>query len=125
MTVYLDSTPDADFTNTATFQDGVAVLIAQSTFTYVTDDDPHESCPWETDLPDLSSFFVFVGGLWFERVSNNGNGWEGVCNGELEGDVPEQLQSLGYVFPADGTVDIDGPVPVASTTWGRVKALYR
>jgi hypothetical protein len=124
-TLYIDSTPDADFANLTTFRDGDAVLIALTTATYVTDDDPHESCPWRSDEPDLSSFFLFVGGLWFDRVSSHGDGLEGICNGELEGSVPSELQSLGYVFPADGIVDVYGPVPVASTTWGRVKALYR
>lgn len=123
--LYLDTTPDANFANLSTFRDGDVVLLAQASYIYIADDDPYEVCPMREDVPDISSFFKIVGGLWFERVSNHGVGFDGVCRSEMETSVPAELQALGYVFSADGVVDIDGPVSVTPTTWGRVKALYR
>ncbi|MCI0452531.1 MAG: hypothetical protein L0Z51_09115 [Candidatus Latescibacteria bacterium] len=124
-TVYLDTTPDAVFTDLATFRDGDVVLLGLVSYTFVFDDDPHELCPMLDDVADIDVFFHFVGGLWFDRVSNDEDGLAGHGRCEMEAEVPAPLQSLGYVIRVDGVVDIDGPVPVTSTTWGAVKALYR
>jgi hypothetical protein len=125
VTIYLDTTPDADFTSLSTFRDGDLTLIAEMSFMYVAKDDPFEACPWMPDNPDVPSWFTFVGGIWFDRVSNNGDGFEAAHKGELYFDVPPELQPLGYVCGIDGVVDIDGPVVIQSSTWGAVKALYR
>jgi hypothetical protein len=31
----------------------------------------------------------------------------------------------GYLFRHDGKIDLDCPTPAKSSTWGRLKALYR
>jgi hypothetical protein len=121
---YLDATPDADFTNPATFRDGEAVLLAQSSYLYVLDDDPG-ACVQLPNQSDVNTFFTFTGGTWFSRVSDNGNGLEGASTGELDDNVPTPLAAQGYIFRVDGTVDVYGPVATEATTWGRVKAMYR
>ncbi len=121
---YLDTTPDAEFLAPDTFRDGELVLLAQSSYVYVADDDP-SGCPMLPNPPDVVAYFAFIGGSWFDRVSHNGAGFDAGSRGELDYDVSPVLQALGYIFRVDGTVDIDGPVPVEMTTWGRVKALYR
>ena len=125
LTFYLDTTPDADFTNPATFRDGEVVLLAQVKPLVLMNDDPYEACPMEPDKPDLHAYLSFIGGTWFARVSHDGTGFVGLDLGEIDDNVPAGLQALGYTFRVDGTVDIFGPVPVMPTTWGRVKALYR
>lgn len=125
VTFYLDATPDADFVNPASFRDGDAVLVAQSTYLFVADDDPQEACPQVPDVPDVVASFSFVGGAWFSRVSSNGFGWYGSSASELEFDVPAELAALGYIFRVEGAVDVSAPLAAESTTWGRLKALYR
>lgn len=125
LTIYLDTTPDADFTNLSTFRDGDFVLVAEMSLMHTAIDDPFEGCPWLPDRPDVWSHFTFVGGLWFEDVSNEGHGFDATCGGELYFDVLPELEAIGYVCAADGIIDIDGPVAVTSVTWGAVKALYR
>lgn len=122
--VYLDTTPDADFSNLATLQDGDLVLIADMYSILVAEDDPYPPC---ADRPDVTSYFTFVGGIWFDRVSSHGVGFEAVSHGEMLPYyvLPPELQALGFVFGADGVVDVYGPVPTKQTTWGAVKALYR
>jgi hypothetical protein len=125
VSIYLDPTPDADFGNLATFRDGDVVLLALSSHIWVRNNDPQAACPWLPDEPDISAVMQFVEGLWFDRVSNHGEGFEASSHGELDGNVSQELKALGFVFRADGTVDINGPVPVTPATWGAVKALYR
>jgi hypothetical protein len=120
---YLDSSPDANFAIPQTFRDGELVLLAQLSSVLVLNYDP-TNCP-SLPAPDVYAYFMFVGGSWFSRVSNHGVGWNAVSEGELDGNVPPDLQALGYTFRVDGSVDIDGPVATSPTTWGRVKALYR
>lgn len=124
LAVYLDATPDADFANPATFRDGELVLVAQTSYVYVLDSD-NGSCPWLPNPPDVTAYFMFIGGTWFPRVSHDGAGFRGKSEGELDNNVPADLQSLGYIFRVDGRLDVYGPVAVEPTTWGRVKALYR
>jgi len=119
---YLDSSPDADFASPQTFRDGELVLLAQLSSILVLNNDP-TSCP--LPAPDVYASFVFVGGSWFSGVSHQGVVLSAGSEGELDGDVPPDLQALGYTFRVDGSVDIDGPVATSPTTWGRVKALYR
>jgi len=122
VTFYLDGTPDANFLDPSTFRDGEVVLLAASSALYASDNDPQPPCSNE---PDLIAYFSFVGGTWFPQVSSDGDGFEATDRGELDDDVSPALQFLGYIFRVDGVIDIDGPVPVETTTWGGVKALYR
>src|SRR5688572_8408368 len=115
---YLDTTPDADFTNLATFLDGELVLLAETSYVYVLDDDPEGACPMVESQPDVTAYLAFTGGTWFSRVSNQGKGLTGISEGELDNSVPAGLAALGYIFRVDGNVDIFGPVAVQSTTWG-------
>ena len=124
LAIYLDTTPDADFLDPYTFRDGMQVLLATTEAIDATDDDPQEVCPMLPDNSDVTTYLTFVGGTWFPVVSPQGQGLQGMCNGELEPGVPAALQAI-YIFPVDGTVDIYGPVSTRETTWGHVKALYR
>jgi hypothetical protein len=129
MSIYLDTTPDADFMNAPTFQDGELVLQAQVQAIDITDDDPYENCPMVDDRPDVRMYFAFSGGAWLYKVMSGGIGLSAIGDGELPGHypelVPEALRSLGYMLRIDGTMDIFGPVKTRPVTWGHVKAMYR
>lgn len=122
---YLDTTPDADFTNSQTFLNGDLVLLATTGLISVLDAEPQQACPPRDNEPDMIAYLSFRGGTWFPRVSDDGVGLAGNSVGELDGDVPAPLQTLGYIFRVDGTFDVYGPVATKQTTWGAVKALYR
>ena len=122
---YLDTTPDADFTNPSTFQDGQLVLSASMNSIHITNDDPDGFCLLENH-PDAYMSFAFTGGSWFHRVSGGV-----VCfgNGEIPGSYPDMippaLRPIGYVLRIDGSINVTGPVATEPSTWGRVKSLYR
>lgn len=122
--LYLDVTPDADFSDIATFGDGDLVLIGQPCNTMVANFDP-TGCPQRPEAPDVVAGFTFIGGSWFGRVSNNGIGFSGFSQGELDDNIPAELKALGYSLRVDGIVDIYAPLAVTPMTWGAVKALYR
>jgi hypothetical protein len=124
LTLYLDTSPDANIFDPASFRDGEMVLQAQTSIVNATDNDPHVACPQRPDEPDVIAFFSFVGGTWFSRVSDNGTGLAGTSRGELDNGVPPGLEQL-FTFRVDGVVDVYGPVATEATTWGRVKAMYR
>jgi hypothetical protein len=71
----------------------------------------------------MTAYFTFTGGAWFERVSDNGVGFDGVSHGQLDIDVA--MPASYYIFVVDGEVDIYATLPTRETTWGAVKALYR
>lgn len=129
LSIYLDTSPDANFTTTSTFRDGELVLvITQQWPMVVAVDDPQESCPMtEQDTPDLFSTFVCSGGSWLYRVIANGNGFLSNFNGEVDHgeDVPPQFEAAGYVARIHGGIDVISPVATQPVTWGRVKSLYR
>ena len=124
LTIYLDASPDADFTNLSTFHDGDAVLIAETSVIHMTDDDPYLLCPNRPDDPDASAFLHVVGGSWFDRASQDGHGFYGASWGEVDQSVPPRLLIMGYAFRADGVIDLYSTVATTPTTWGAVKALY-
>lgn len=111
--VYLDESPDADFANPATFQDGELLVEAQSMW-FVLGTEP-------TQL----GYFRFTGGSLFDRVSKDGVGYIAENLGSIDGDVPAALEAFGYGARSSGAIDVHVPVPVEETTWGQVKALYR
>ena len=119
--VFLDTTPDADFANPASFRDGQQVLVANA---YPLQLFMENDCV--TGIRYVQQAVMqFRGGAWFSRVSQNGVGFIAGNQGEFRGDVPAGLIALGYVGQSHSKVDIVVPNAVASTTWGRIKALYR
>jgi hypothetical protein len=122
---FLDTTPDADFTNPSTFQDGELILVANTPAMHVSNDDPDGYCVTD-DRPDVYLSFSFVGGSWFNRLAP---GTVSYGRGEIPGSypdmIPEPLRALGYVLRIDGSIDVVGPVAAEPVTWGHVKALYR
>jgi hypothetical protein len=125
ISIFLDTTPDADFATPSTLQDGELVLLAQTQGIHITNDDPDGFCVTE-NYPDVHMFFSFVGGSWYYRVTP---GAVSFATGEIPGDypdmIPEALRALGYVLRIDGGMDIFGPVRTEPVTWGRVKSMYR
>jgi len=128
ISIFLDSTPDADFTSPATFQDGELVLQAQMQSVHMTDDDPLGGCP-TVNYPDVRMFFSFTSGSWYHLVVAGGKGMSGQSEAEIPGyyldDIPAPLQALGYVLRIEGGIDIFGAVATQQTTWGKLKSLYR
>ncbi len=119
--VYLDDSPDADLANPATFRDGQLVLVATA---FPLQLFMENSCV--TGIRYVQrAILQFVGGAWFPRVSRNGVGFAGGNLGEFRGDVPAGVAALGYVGQSRSVVDIVVPTAVETTTWGRIKALYR
>ena len=125
LSVYLDPTPDADFSNSATFTDGELVLQADINGISLLDDDPYIACPPAGDSPDMTMSFRFTGGAWFYRVVTDGIGYPGTGHGELDDTVPPDLQAAGFTFRVDGNLDVFEQIAVRPSTWGYVKSLYR
>jgi hypothetical protein len=125
ISVFLDETPDADFANPSTFQDGEMVLSAQTQAIHLTNDDPDGYCVTD-NRPDVYLSFTFNGGSWFSRVAH---GSLSFGNGEIPGSYPDMipapLRPLGYVLRIDGSMDVVSPVATEPVTWGHVKSLYR
>lgn len=122
LSIYLDTTPDADFTNAATFTDGELVLLMENLAVLVMDvDDPGPLC--SGNYFDLFMGFDFTGGSWFSRVDNVF--LESLFAGEIDGQVPPALQALGFTFRGDGHIDIHQNLATKQVTWGQVKSLYR
>jgi hypothetical protein len=121
MRVYLDSSPDADLANPATFRDGTLVLSATAhplqLFT-------EEHCVNGRRYVQRA-VMQFTGGAWFSRVSREGVGFTAGNIGEFRGDIPANLIALGYIGQSTSRVDILVPTAVTPTTWGRIKAFYR
>ena len=121
MRVYLDTSPDADFANPATFRDGQLVLSASAFPLQL-----YKETNCVTGERFVQQAVIrFLGGAWFSRVSSNGVGFLAANQGEFRGDIPAGLTALGYVGQSHSIIDIVVPNAVQSTTWGRIKALYR
>lgn len=118
--IYEDFTPDADFVNPASFEDGTLILSGTfSGFHIVT---YSFSCAG-TQNADLQ----FTGGSLFSRVSSGGIGTTGIDTGVFNlcaSTVPDALEALGYFARSDTKIDIVPPTPVEPTTWGQIKRLY-
>ncbi len=119
--VFLDTTPDADLADPATFRDGQQVLVADASPLQLFMED---NCM--TGIRYVQrAIMQFRGGAWFARVSKNGEGFVAGDVGEFFGDIPAGIAALGYVGQSTSRIDILTPTRVESTTWGRIKALYR
>ncbi|HKW14702.1 MAG TPA: hypothetical protein VJS69_09485 [Candidatus Krumholzibacteria bacterium] len=122
---FLDTTPDADFTNPSTFQDGELVLQAQTQAIHITNDDPDGYCVTD-NRPDVFMSFSFIGGSWLHRVAPGSLSYgRGEIPGSYPDMIPAPLRALGYVLRIDGTINVTGPVATEPVTWGHVKSLYR
>jgi hypothetical protein len=120
--VYLDMTPDADFTNGETFTDGELVLVANQVEHRVTDTDGGAVC---SNSDDWTSQFFFYDGTWFPRISDP-QMMRASLGAEIDGDVPAGLAAVGFTFHVQsGDIAFEHIVAVEPTTWGRVKSLYR
>ncbi len=121
ISVYLDATPDADFANPASFRDGQLVLRADAhplqLFT-------ETHCIMGTRYVQRA-IMTFTGGAWFDRVSQDGEGFLAGNLGEFRGDIPDPLKALGYIGQSTSVVNIVVPNAVIPSTWGRIKAMYR
>jgi len=84
---------------------------------------------WETN--DITAHMVgnaegeisWTGGAYFDRVSQN----QLPCPSLFTGGTTwlPSLMIDGYLFRHDGKIDLDCPTPVRTSSWGRVKTLYR
>ncbi len=114
--IYEDASPNADFGNIATFQDGTMIL--EGSFSGF-----HTSTIKTTG--SQNSDFQFTGGSLFSRVSQSGMGFIGKDTGGFSVD-PEvvPVANLGYFGMSDTKLDVQPPVATESSTWGRIKSLY-
>jgi len=84
-----------------------------------------------TQTNDFSTFMTgnaegnitWTGGTLFPIVSPGGHPCPSLFTGGLSW-LPSVLIE-GYLFRHDGKIDIDCPTPAHTSTWGRLKALYR
>lgn len=121
VSIYLDTSPDAVFTDESTLTDGELVLYMEGLQIILAPADYPDpiQCPWQ-DPADLFFGFEFTGGSWFERV--NDESFYSTFEGEVDAAVPPELP---FTFHADGHIDIRKSVPTKPVTWGQMKSLYR
>lgn len=116
--IYEDTTPDADFGNLASFQDGALILEgAFSGFHTAT----------RNTTGSQNADFQFTGGTLFNRVSQSGVGFIGVNTGNFSVSdtfVPVTQRDQGYFAKSDTKLDVTQPVATESSTWGRIKNQY-
>ncbi len=119
--IYEDTTPDMDWADPATFQDGTMILSGTfSGFHIVT----YSFICSGSENADLQ----FTGGTLFDRVSSGGVGTTGINTPlfNLCADtVPDNLEALGYFARSDTKLDIVPPTPVKPTSWSLIKQLYK
>jgi hypothetical protein len=123
--IYEDLSPESSFTpnppNTAvpsSFSDGT--LILSGSFT-----------SFLTQTNNFTAFQVgnaegninWTGGTLLARTNRNGE----PCPGLLTGGMTWRPDVLiaGYLFRHDGKIDLNCPTAAQSSTWGRLKSLYR
>lgn len=66
---------------------------------------------------------TWTGGTLFPYVSHSGEPCPSLFTGGATWYPPVMI--AGYLFRHDGKIDVDCPSPTKSSTWGRVKSLYR
>jgi hypothetical protein len=66
---------------------------------------------------------TWTGGTLLSYVTKNGTSCPSLFTGGLS--WHPGLLIPGYMFVHDGKVDVDCPTPTQSSTWGKIKALYR
>ena len=84
-----------------------------------------------TQTNDFSTFMsgnaegniTWTGGTLLSFVSQNGQQCPSLFTGGLSWAPGVVIE--GYLFRHDGKIDLECPKPSRSSTWGRVKALYR
>lgn len=84
-----------------------------------------------TQTNDFSQFssgnaegnITWTGGTLFPLVSPGGHPCPSLFTGGLSWHPGVLIP--GYLFRHDGKIDLDCPTPARTSTWGRVKALYR
>jgi len=123
--VYEGSPRDADFginppngTAPSTFTNGTLLLSGTVNSFY-------------TQTNDFSTFMTgnaegnitWTGGTLLSFVSKNGQPCPSLFTGGLTW-LPS-VMIPGYLFRHDGKIDLDCPTPSQSSTWGRLKSLYR
>ena len=65
----------------------------------------------------------WTGGSLFSTVSPGGIPCPSLFTGGLTWYPPVMIP--GYLFRHDGKIDVDCPTPTGSSTWGRIKSIYR
>jgi hypothetical protein len=121
--LYSDNTPDRDFSNPATFQDGQLLLegTLSEYVVYAGSDYPCPQC-----FPGHFGWVDFTGGDLFALVSQDGVGYRGWIEQTSLGEAPlDSLITPGRSFPTHGSMTLYVPVATVETTWGRIKARYR
>lgn len=124
--VYLDTSPDGDVGDLSTFQDGEMILQA----TIAGFGPPEMDGMWlyyGDPFVSMWGYGPFIGGTWFEDVSSGDEGYAAGAAGQFTGDIPAAFRDgLGYVGKIYSTsIRITAPIATETTTWGKVKALYR
>ena len=113
--VYTPNPPNADVPST--FTDGVLTLSGEFT-SLITQTNNFTTF----NTGNMEGTILWTGGTLFDRI-NDGNGEP--CPGLFTGGLTWLPSVLieGYIFRHDGKIDLNCPVPVEDTTWGRIKRL--
>jgi len=124
--VYEDNAPNATFAPyppnslvPSTFTDGGAPLLT-GYFTSFTSQTNNFTA---YNVGNIEGTITWTGGSVFGQLSTSGGG---PCPGLFVGGATWNPLVLipGYIFRHDGKIDLQCPVPVRSSTWGRLKTLY-
>ena len=101
--IYLDDTPESDFSAPITFRDGVLLIEAQYSILLL------------GMIPSHIGMLKFTGGTLFSLVSDNESGYYGENIGSYWCCIPDDIRQIGYVAKSFGTIDVHVPVPTEQT----------
>jgi len=115
--IYCDPAQNADYADKSTFQDGDMILAAGLSDFRISTQSFNCSGSQNANL-------VFTGGSLFNRVSDDGVGFDGVITGAFSvcaSAVHADRQAEGYFGLSDTKVDVSPPVPTEDRSWGSIK----
>ena len=125
--VYADNTPEASFDPNppnagvpADFIDGGAPILTGSFTSFVVQ--TNDFTTFQTG--NIEGGFNWTGGTLLYRLPTNGGE---PCPGLFTGGMTwnASVGIPGYLFRHDGKIDLQCPTPARSSTWGKIKTLYR
>ena len=114
--IYLDTTPDASFSDKSTFENGELLLEAKAFYLNLSTRSHVQ--------PAQQGYYYFTGGTWYHLVNDNGSGNMLENLGDFTEEISDAMKLLGFIGQSTTRIDVFEKVPYENTTWGRIKAIY-